>query len=73
MSGPHIDEYGTQRWYNEKKQYHRTDGPAIIWPDLTCYWYTNGTKYHDNKSFQKAANLSDEDMIAIVLKYGNVK
>jgi hypothetical protein len=35
-------------------------------------WYINNERCFNNKSFQKAANLSDEDMIAIVLKYGNV-
>jgi hypothetical protein len=39
----------------------------------TQAWSVNGKKFYHNKSFQKAANLSDEDMLAIVLKYGDVK
>jgi hypothetical protein len=96
MTNPIIDKNGIQKWYNEKRQYHRINGPAIIhvngdqvWyvdgelhrTDGPAYisingytvWYVNGRCYHDNKSFQESAKLNDEDMIAIVLKYGDVK
>jgi hypothetical protein len=66
----HIN--GAYVWYRNGKV-HRTDGPAEMSPDNTLYWYVVDKKYFDNKSFQKAANLSDEDMTAMILKYGNVK
>ena len=38
---PVIDSLGTKRWYNEAGQYHRTDGPAVIYSDGHHYWYIN--------------------------------
>jgi hypothetical protein len=66
----HID--GLQSfWFNGKL--HRTDGPAAI--DINGYqeWYINDKRYFTNKSFQSAANITDEDMTAMVLKSGDVK
>jgi hypothetical protein len=57
-------------WING--ELHRTDGPAFIDERGYQVWYLYGDICYDNKSFQEAAKLSDEDMIAIVLKYGNV-
>jgi hypothetical protein len=73
MTNLETDQFGNQRWFNNAGQYHRTDGPAFIFV-INGYveWVINGYTYYDNKEFQKAANLSDEDMTAIVLKYGNV-
>jgi hypothetical protein len=48
--------------------YHRTDGPAIILNKHKSSWYV--LKHH--KEYQKAANLTDEDMLAIILKYGEI-
>jgi hypothetical protein len=91
----HYHPNGAQYWHNEKGQYHREDGPAVIWENglqewyndgvlhredgpavyITGHqsWYLNDNQYTDNKTFQLAANLSDEDMLAMILKYGNVK
>jgi hypothetical protein len=72
MNNPYTDSFGTQRWYNSAGIYHREDGPAII--SLTGYrvWYINGCPYYDNKEFQKAADITDEDMAIMILKYGDV-
>jgi hypothetical protein len=67
-----IDESGYQCWYNKTRKLHRTDGPAIIRADKSQYWSINGNFYFNNKSFQKAVKLSDGDMTAIVLKYGDI-
>lgn len=68
-----ISEFGTKRWFNDKGQLHSKNGPAVIYSDGLQYWYVNDQRYYDNKSFQRAAKLTDEDMNMIVLKYGNVK
>jgi hypothetical protein len=59
-------------WYINNKK-HRIDGPAYVDNDDNMLWYINGNLYVDNKSFQLAAGISDEDMIAIILKYGNIE
>lgn len=45
MDNPIIDQYGAKRWYNEKSQYHREDGPAIIYKDGDQYWYYNDKRH----------------------------
>jgi hypothetical protein len=63
---------GTQEWVIDGKN-HRTDGPAYIRADGYQSWWINDEVFIDNKSFQEAANITDEDMTAMILKYGNVK
>ena len=65
----HATESHT-RYYSYKKL-HRRNGPAIIYTDCR-FWYVDGSNYKSNKEYQEAANLSDEEMTIIVLKYGNV-
>jgi hypothetical protein len=63
---------GSEEWL-VKGAFHRTDGPAVIYiDDSICNWYIKGTIFYNNKSFQGAANLNDEGMIAMILKYGDV-
>lgn len=52
--------------------YHRLDGPAIINADKSHSWYVNGVPITSNNQFQRLAGISDEEMLAIVLKYGNI-
>lgn len=59
-----------QSWYLNGKL-HRRDGPAIIYD--TQYWFLNGNQYTHNITFQKAANLTDEEMTFMIMKYGNVE
>ena len=42
--GMHVDEYGNKVWYKDG-QYHREDGPAIIWANGTEWWYKNGQRH----------------------------
>lgn len=63
---------GTQVWMINGKR-HRIDGPAAIDPDGTQNWYVNNRRYKDNQSYQKAAGITDEDMLVIVSNYGNVE
>ena len=42
-----VDEFGTQKWYQNDKC-HRTDGPAIIFPDGEQRWYLNGQIHRED-------------------------
>jgi hypothetical protein len=42
---PVIDTYGNKKWFNEEGILHRTDGPAVIWEDGTCFWMINN-RFH---------------------------
>lgn len=58
-------------WYQNGKR-HRTDGPALEFISGYQEWWINGKCYEDSKLFQNAANLSNEDMLVIILRYGNI-
>lgn len=67
-----IGPDGSQQWYLHGKR-HREDGPSIIWADGHQEWWVNDKRMHNNKSFQKAAKLTDQDVTALILKYGNIE
>ncbi len=66
---------GTVRYYIDAslRFYHRIDGPAVVYPDGDREWWIKGRSFVDNKSYQLAAGLSDEEMAVIILKYGSVQ
>jgi hypothetical protein len=37
---PVVDTFGTKRWYNDNRRFHRDDGPAVEYQ----HEYTNGSK-----------------------------
>lgn len=70
MSVPevHVDSAGNRHyWLNGKL--HRDDGPAIVFASGKHFWYLNGDSYYDRRKYQADANLSDEDMVALLLRY----
>lgn len=38
-SKPTVDDTGATCWFNADGEYHRDDGPAIIWKDGSEFWY----------------------------------
>lgn len=41
---------GWQMWFNEKRELHRDNGPAVVKPDGTEMWYENGNFKKQHKS-----------------------
>ena len=37
-----IDDLGDKRWYNDRGEIHRLDGPAVEWADGGRGWCVNG-------------------------------
>jgi hypothetical protein len=37
-----ISNFGTKRWYNDRWEFHREDGPAIEFNDGSKSWFING-------------------------------
>lgn len=56
--------------YTNYRDLHRTDGPALIYT-WKCTWWVNGVGYYNINDFATAAQISEEDKIALILKYGN--
>lgn len=70
--GPsYVGANGTEIW-RIHGEIHRIDGPAVTYINKKQSWYVNGNEYTSDKEFQKAANISDEDMAVMIMKYGNV-
>lgn len=63
---------GTEYWYVHG-QLHRTTGPAITLNSGATFWYLNNQRITSRALFQEQANLTDEDMIALILKYGDIE
>ena len=43
-----VDQSGTIFYYNNKKQLHREDGPAVEYADGEKHWYKNGKHHREN-------------------------
>jgi hypothetical protein len=71
--GPAVIDISGSHYHYKNGPLHRQDGPAIIDYNGCEEWYINNERHCDNKSFKEVANLSDEDMTAVVLKYGNIE
>lgn len=45
---PEIDKRGTKFWYNEKREHHREDGPAIEGVDGYKSWWISGERHRED-------------------------
>jgi len=76
--GHYIDEDGDEVWVQDG-EYHREDGPAVIWTDGSQFWYQNGKIHRDNgpaiissngdESWYKNGDLHREDGPAVITKF----
>jgi hypothetical protein len=67
--GSYIDRYGDITWFNEAGKYHREDGPSIIYPDGSLYWYINGHNYYSFMSWFNDLHATDEAKLLLKLQY----
>lgn len=67
-----INQYDEEVWLNKEGKYHRVGGPALIAPDGTTAWYVSGEYMHTWEYYQRATGCSDEELIALKLKYGSI-
>jgi hypothetical protein len=45
MDLKHISAFGTEYWKDDNGSFHRDDGPAVIHPDGTQFWYQHGVRH----------------------------
>jgi hypothetical protein len=67
--GSYIDTYGDIAWYNKAGQYHRVDGPAVIFADGDVRWLLNDKNYSFADWLIKL-NKTDETKMMLRLQYG---
>lgn len=48
MSNPVTSIFGDKRWFNEAGEYHRVDGPAIVYENGDMSWYLNGERHRSD-------------------------
>lgn len=60
-----------QRWYQDGVL-HRLDGPAIIFSGGAVDWHVLGVDIKTFKHFQQMTNCSDEDILLLKLKWGDI-
>jgi hypothetical protein len=70
-----IRSSGLQQWLI-RGELHREDGPAAIWHgikgNLSASWYLHGNVQHTFKEFQENSKCSDEDIVLLKLKWGEI-
>jgi hypothetical protein len=55
-----VDENKNIRWYNDKDQLHRLNGPAIEWAGSSKAWYVNGKLHRlDGPAIEYAFNYKE--------------
>ena len=60
IHNPEKDKYGGLFWRNEKDEFHREDGPAIITSRGDCYWFKNGKLHREGGPAIERANGDKE-------------
>ena len=70
--GPAIIKPGKYQAWCLHDKYHRIDGPAIMYNDGRKFWWVDGFVVDNNEDFRIQANISEEALLVMVLKYGNV-
>jgi hypothetical protein len=71
VDGPAYISPAGESWIQHGR-YHRTDGPSVVLSNGIKRWYVEDMQYTNNRDYQISANLSDEEMTMLILKYGNV-
>ena len=63
-------KHNEKQWWVDNRL-HRIDGPAIT-SDNHVVWYVNGIQTFDAVHFRELAKISDEEMVILALKWGQV-
>jgi hypothetical protein len=43
-----VDDSGIIKWYNENNEFHREDGPAVVWSNGDKFWYLNDKRHRED-------------------------
>ena len=67
---PVLDPSGTQHWFNSCNLLHREDGPAVIDPDGTVWWWLEGQCYFTFGEWLGALDVDPKTKTLLALKWG---
>ena len=51
-----VNDFGEIKYYNEKGELHREDGPAVITISGSKKWYLNGKEYTQDEYNKRERN-----------------
>jgi hypothetical protein len=61
-------------WHcDESNEFHCENGPVVILSTGEKVWFVNNNPIESNRAYQKVTKLTDEEMILMILKYGNAE
>ena len=66
VQNPEINKDGTKYWYNEKREFHRLDGPAVEYVDGFKSYWIEGIRYTEewfNKKIGKKEKPTMKDIM----------
>jgi hypothetical protein len=66
--GSYVDRVGNISWYNKHGEWHREDGPAVIYSNGEVEWMINGYNY-TFAEWLIELNKPDEDKMLLRLQY----
>jgi hypothetical protein len=58
-----IDNIGNEYWYDDDGNYHREDGPSIIYNIGSCFWYNHGKCHRLDGPAKIYSDTKDHSMI----------
>ena len=67
--GSYVDKEGNMTWYNDAGEWHREDGPSIIYTNGNAYWYIHGISYDSFAEWLIELNKPDESKMLLRLQY----
>tara|TARA_B110000259_G_scaffold50480_1_gene59377 strand:- start:325 stop:588 length:264 start_codon:yes stop_codon:yes gene_type:complete len=67
--GSYVDDFGDITWYNKAGDFHREDGPSIIYTNGNAYWYIHGISYDSFAEWLIELNKPDESKMLLRLQY----
>jgi hypothetical protein len=67
--GSYLDRTGVISWFNDDGEWHREEGPALIFTNGDVEWYLNDTSYIFHK-WCIELNKTDEAKMMLRLQYG---
>ena len=70
--GPAMTEIGKSKQWFRHGVLHRIDGPAIEYADGRKVWMIDGIRIVSSKTFQFKTGCTDEELITLILKYGEI-
>jgi hypothetical protein len=67
--GSYLDNDGDISWFNDDGEWHKEEGPALIYSNGDVEWYLNGKIYSFADWLIELANVSDEAKMMLRLQY----